>query len=66
MTAKILSLVGRLQAASAEALEILAGTDGLMEHHGALIDERLRLLHDLVRSGRDLHDHLSGFAQRRG
>ena len=39
MTAKSLSLVGRLNAASAEAQEILAGTDVLMERREALIDE---------------------------
>ena len=60
MTAKTLSLFGRLQAASAEAQKILAGTDTLMEHRGALIDERLRLLRG------DLHEHLSDWAQRRG
>lgn len=66
MTAKPLSLVVRLNAASAEAQEILAGTDLLMERRETLIDERLRLLRDLIRTGRNLHDYLSTTVQRRG
>ncbi len=65
MTAKTLSLVSRLNSASAEAQRILDGIDELIEQRGALVDERLRLLRDLVRSGRDLHDRLSVCLQPR-
>jgi hypothetical protein len=66
MTSKTLSLLSRLNSASAEGQRILDGIDVLIEERGTLIDERLRLLRDLVRSGRDLHDRLSDFVPRRG
>lgn len=66
MTEKTLSLLSRLNSASAEAQRLLDGTEELIEHRGVLIDERLRLLRDLVKSGRDLHDRLSDFVPRRG